>query len=164
MSTGDDTGSVTDPLWESELARGQADDGGAGSVEPELAVVRLLLHARAPAELSPAIEQRIWDDVERGIAPVPWWKRRWMLWAMPALAAAAAVVIAVRIGGDRPGSDRPRGAAQASLSEQLERQFALLEPAARDAVADGVDRQRQALRGRLIASARGAEPPAGGAP
>ncbi len=162
MTRRDDTGELTDPSWESELARGQAEDGATGSVEAELAVVRLLLHARAPADLSPAIEQRIWDDVERGVARTPWWKRPWLLWALPAVAAAAAVVIAVRISDDR--SPGPRADTQASLADQLERQFALLEPAARDAVARGVDRQRQTLRGRLIATAVGADRPAGGAP
>ena len=149
---------VTDPSWEAELRAGLEADGGAGSVEPELAIARLLLHARAPAELAMTREDLVWSDIERGITPAPWWRRRVVLWGGPVLAAAAAVVLVVVM---RPDPQRPHTSGSADL---LEQQFAVLAPAARAEVAKNVDDQRGRLRGDLIAMARASGGTQGGAP
>jgi hypothetical protein len=157
---------VTDPGWEAELRAGAAQDLGddgepvhVGSVEPELAIVRLMLHARAPAELEAARQDAIWAELARQTAKPPWWRSRWVFWGAPALAAAAAVVLVVSVRIDAgPGRDD-------ATAELLEQQFALLAPAARADVAKRVDGARQTLRGELIAAARGdGSAPAGGAP
>ncbi len=155
--------SVTDPDWETELARGLAADGGAGGVEPELAIARLLLHARTPAELATLREDAVWSEIERGLTPVPWWRRRFVLWGGPAIAAAAAAVVLVVV--LKPDEHRaPTG----GVADQLEHQFAVLAPAARAEVARDVDGARSRLRGELIAMARaqGGDPSGdqGGAP
>ncbi|MBC8067995.1 MAG: hypothetical protein IAG13_06640, partial [Deltaproteobacteria bacterium] len=127
--------------------------------EPELAIARLLLHARAPAELMMAREDAVWGDVEAGITPLPWWRRRAMLWGGPALAAAAAVVLVVML---RPGEREHAGSGAADL---LEQQFAVLAPEARAVLAKDVDGHRGRLRGDLIAMAQAdARSVQGGAP
>ena len=149
---------VTDPEWEAELSCGLEADGGGGSVEPELAIARLLLHARSPAELAMAREDLVWSEIERGIAPAPWWRRRVVLFGGPLLAAAAAVALVVVM---RDDSQRPGPGGSADL---LEQQFAVLAPAARAEVAKSVDDQRGRLRGELIAMARANGGTQGGAP
>jgi hypothetical protein len=139
---------VTDPAWEAELRAGQEADGGAGSVEPELAIARLLLHARAPAELVMAREDAVWADIHAGIAPVPWWRSRVLRWGGPALAAAAAVVLVMML---RP--DAKHGAT-GGAADLLEQQFSVLAPAARTDIARNIDGERGRMRGELIAMAR----------
>ena len=77
------------PEWEAELRAGLEADGGSGSVEPELAIARLLVHAHRVESLADDSASRIWTDIERVIRPVPWWKRRWFTIAAPAGVAAA---------------------------------------------------------------------------
>lgn len=151
---------VTDPRWEDELRAGMAAEGDAGSVEPELAALRFLLHARAPAELGDARQDAIWREIDAAIAPVPWWRRRLWIWGAPVLAAAAAVLLVVAL---RPDATTDSGSARSpsvarvdgSLAEQLEGQFAALAPGARATVARRVDASRGNLRGELLAMARG---------
>jgi len=160
-------GAVTDPAWEDELRAGMADDGGAGSVEPELAALRLLLHARAPAELAAAREDAIWGAIDRATAPVPWWKRLPSIWIAPAAAAAAAVLVVVLMQPKpQPNTDAPEIATgdRKTMAEQLENQFAMLAPNARANVARKVDVSRGNMRGQLIAMARTEGGTHGGAP
>ncbi len=157
---------MTDPAWEDELRAGMAEDGGAGSVEPELAMLRLMLHARAPAELSAAREDAIWGAIDGAIAPVPWWKRSAWIWGAPIAAAAAAVLVVVLV---RPGpstTDAPEIATAESkgMAAQLENQFAMLAPSARANVARKVDASRGDMRGQLIAMAQTQGGTHGGAP
>jgi hypothetical protein len=159
MTRDDRPDAVTDPAWEAELRAGLEADGGGGSVEPELAIARLLLHARAPAELMTAREDAVWSDVEAGITPLPWWRRRALLWGGPALAAAAAVVLVVMLRPDE--HEHARGGA----ADLLEQQFAVLAPEARAVLAKDVDGHRGRLRGDLIAMAQAdARSVQGGAP
>lgn len=155
---------VTDPAWEDELRAGQQAEGEAGSVEAELAIVRLLRHARAPDELDAAALDRMWSsEIAPAIAPAPWWRRRWLWGAVPAVAAAAVVMIVV-VGGpkDQPAQSAGRtpaaGEALPSTAELLAKQFAQLEPAARADLDATVDDGRDALRHELLAMSRGGEP------
>jgi hypothetical protein len=158
-------GAVTDPQWEAELRAGLEQEGEAGSVEPELAALRLLLHARAPAELAAAREDAIWGAIDRVIAPVPWWKRLPMIWIAPAAAAAAAVLVVVLM-QPKPQIDTPEIATadRKAMAEQLESQFAMLAPNARANVARKVDVSRGNMRGQLIAMAQSESGTHGGAP
>jgi hypothetical protein len=159
MTRDDRPDAVTDPAWEAELRAGLEADGGGGSVEPELAIARLLLHARAPAELTMAREDAAWRAIEGDITPVPWWRKRVLLWGAPALAAAAAVVLVVVL---RPEAGKPATGGAADL---LEQQFAVLAPSARAEVARDVDGHRGRLRGELVAMAQAdARAVQGGAP
>ena len=170
MSSGDDgqrpgnesTG-VLDPAWEDALRAGQAEEGLAGSVEPELAIVRLLAHARAPEHLDDAALHRAWgaiDDAIAGPAKVPWWKRPWTLvGGTAAVAAAAAVVLVVVLPGPRTGGEGVGGSASGPVADlggqvdALERQFQILAPGARDRVARSVDEDRGKMRDDLLAMA-----------
>lgn len=160
---------VTDPEWETELRAGMAEDGDVGSVEPELAVARLLLHARAPAELTMARQEMIWREIDGAIAPLhagPWWKRIKLVWAAPAVAAAAAVVLVVVLQPESPSDTAPPKLAATdakSIAVQLENQFAVLAPGARADVARRVDASRGNMRGDLLAMAQGSGTQ-GGAP
>jgi hypothetical protein len=149
---------VTDPGWEAELRAGLEADGGGGSVEPELAIAKLLLHARAPSELAMAREDLVWSEIDHALAPTPWWRRRVVLWGGPMMAAAAAVALVLVM---RDDPHRPHTGGSADL---LEQQFAVLAPAARAEVAKNVDDQRGRLRGDLIAMARASAGTQGGAP
>ncbi|MFY0537357.1 hypothetical protein [Nannocystis pusilla] len=72
---------VLDPAWEDELRRGQEAEGEAGSIEDELAIVRLLRHARAPEALTAGELDKLWSgELAPALTPTPWWRRRW-LWA-----------------------------------------------------------------------------------
>lgn len=149
---------VTDPRWEDELRAGMEAEGEAGSVEAELAVARLLLHARAPAELSAARQDAIWEALDGAIAPAPWWRRSRWVWGGPLLAAAAAVVLVVVLKPDADPPGLPQGAVAAeakSMADELEGQFAVLAPGARADVARRVDTSRGNVRGELLAMARG---------
>ncbi len=140
------------PDWEVELRAGLEEDGGSGSVEPELAIARLLVHAHRTEAFDDADESRLWADVAKAIAPAPWWKRRWFTIAAPAAVAAAvaAVLVVVILPAKRDQRDKSDVASSADL---LEQQFELLAPKAREEVSRTVDAGRGKLRGDLIAMA-----------
>lgn len=148
---------VLDPAWEDDLRRGQEAEGEAGSVEPELAIVRLLRHARAPEALAPAELDRLWSEgVDPAIAPVPWWRRRWVWGALPALAATAVVLFVIRTpDGDLSAPGLSSGPMTAQI---LAQQFAQLERDARRDLDADVDDGRGALRQELLAMSHGAAP------
>ncbi len=169
-------GGVLDPQWEEELRRGQEADGGAGSVDAELAIVHLLRHARQPEALGDEAFDRIWSEVEAEVAPAPWWRRSWVAWGVPSVAVAAAAVALIVLvpreqGGDgaiaestpQLGADagsEPEGAAEhgsrsrSAQAEALEKQFAMLEPRARAQVGASVDDGRGQVRGALVSTAK----------
>lgn len=163
------TDSILDPAWEDALRAGQAEDGGAGSVEDELAVIHLLRHARAPERLDPAALDRLWTaEIAPAITPVAWWRRRW-LWGVMPVAATAALLIVVLRGGDEQTTHVAQTAAQtadeglliadaAPSARALELQFAQLEDDARRDLDGDVDRGRGLLRSQLLAAAHGDEP------
>ncbi len=156
---------VLDPSWEDALRAGQEEDGGAGSVEGELAVLHLLRHVRAPEHLPEAALEQVWRDVDGAITPTPWWRRSWVLWGAPVAVAAAALFVVLRGPGDiQPGGELPGesgGQAQpmVAMSITLEQQFAALEPEARSTLNHRVDDGRGALRGRLLARSLAAAAP-----
>lgn len=158
---------VLDPKWEDELRRGQEEDGEAGSLDAELAVVHLLRHARAPEPLDDDALSELWSrELAPAIAPVPWYRRRWLWGAVPAVAAAAVVMIVVVSPDrttnlaveDRATAARPPTGAAPSTSQLLAQQFAQLEPAARGELGDRVDDDRGVLRRDLLALAHGDKP------
>lgn len=159
-------GLVLDPDWEVALRAGQEEDGNAGSVEDELAIVHLFRHAASPESLGDAAFERIWADVEAEIAPAPWWKKLigWRV-AGPALAvAAAAVVVVIVWPREQMPEPKPDTVASAdpeseSTADLLAAQFEILAPAARDGIAETVDDGRGALRNDLIALAVSTRPP-----
>jgi hypothetical protein len=140
------------PDWEAELRAGLEEDGGSGSVEPELAIARLLVHAHRVEAFDDADASRLWADVAKAISPVPWWKRRWFTIAAPAAVAAlvAAVLVVVVVPARKHARERSDVASSADL---LEQQFELLAPKAREEVSRTVDAGRGQLRGELIAMA-----------
>jgi|GEM_PF-1554721 len=169
--------------WEDALRAGQSEEGHAGSVEPELAVVHLLRHARAPEPLADARLDAIWSAVdlgetadarEDGQGTEPWWKRPWSWLGGTALAAAAAaVVLVIVIPNEQGGGQGESGGeiaqnvspnkpeAIATQAQLIEQQFAILAPAAREQAEREVEGERDALRGRLLADAAAAADPAG---
>lgn len=155
---------VLDPKWEDELRRGQEEDGEAGSLDAELAVVHLLRHARAPEPLDDDALSELWSrELAPAIAPVPWYRKRWLWGAVPAVAAAAVVMIVV-VSPDRTAPTIPAAAERAaaapgvSTSQLLAQQFAQLEPAARGELGDRIDDDRGVLRHDLLALAHGDKP------
>ena len=91
--------------WEEILRRGRDEDAGkevAGSVEPDLAYIHLLRHARRPETMSEDDLDRVWREVDGAIAPerVPFWKRSWVRALMPVAGVAAAVFVVVVQSGD----------------------------------------------------------------
>ena len=149
-----------DGSWEDALRAGAEAEGEAGSVEAELAVIHLLRHARAPEGLSDARLEavlRAVDDAigvaERESAPKPLWKRwSWSWLGGTALAAAAAAVALIVLlpGGDGP--ERPTEVAQGEspLAEQVEKQFQILAPKAREQAKRETEDNRDTLRGGLL--------------
>jgi hypothetical protein len=163
------TDSILDPAWEDALRAGQAEDGGAGSVEDELAVIHLLRHARAPEPIDPAALDRLWSaEIAPAITPVAWWRRRW-LWGVAPLAATAALLIVVLRGDDGEPTHVAQATTQAAgeglliadaapSARALELQFAQLEDDARRDLDGDVDRGRGVMRSQLLATANGDEP------
>jgi len=163
--------SVLDPAWEDALRAGQTEDGEAGSVDAELAVIHLLRHARAPEPLTPAALDRLWSaEIAPAISPLPWWKRRWLWGALPAFATAALLIVVLREGSDdralvaaRTPAAAPDGAlvaaATPSSARALERQFAQLEGDARRDLVGRVDRGRGVMRSQLLAQASAGDKP-----
>jgi hypothetical protein len=103
---------VLDPAWEDELRAGQTQEGESGSLEAELAVLHLLRHARAPEPLSAAAMEEVWGAIAPVVAPRPWWRRAWVLAGVPALAGAAALLIALL-----PAGEVDRADTQAAMGE-----------------------------------------------
>ena len=157
---------VLDPAWEDELRRGQEAEGEAGSIEDELAIVRLLRHARAPEALTAGELDKLWSgELAPALTPTPWWRRRWLWGAVPAVATAAVVLVVVR-GPDAPApeaatitaSAAPASALSPSTSQLLAKQFAQLEADARRDLDARVDDDRGVLRHDLLAMSLGDKP------
>ncbi len=165
------SGSVLDPAWEDALRTAQAEEGESGSVDAELAVIRLLRHARAPEALAPADLERLWStQLAPAITPLPWWRRRWLWGVLPACATAALLIVVLRERPDDPEmtASRPAGgdtlvaaatAAPISSARALEQQFAQLEGDARRELGGDVDRGRGVLRSQLLARASAGDQP-----
>ena len=160
--------SVLDPAWEDALRAGQAEDGGAGSVDAELAVIHLFRHARAVEPLAPAALDNLWArEIAPRITPVPWWRRRWLWGVVPVAATAALLVVVLRnspadVGADAAASSPTLIAAASpapSPASALERQFAQLEGDARRELGGNVDRGRGVLRSQLLAMASKGDTP-----
>jgi hypothetical protein len=161
--------------WEVALRAGQAEEGLAGSVEPELAIVHLLRHARAPEGLEEARLDAVWSDVTGAVdasAAVSWWRRPWMWVGGTAFAAAAAAAVLVLLLPPSSQLGLPSGAAGddagtvavASQGAALERQFQILAPGARQRVAARVEGGRGKLRAALLARALGPDGGGDGSP
>lgn len=152
---------VLDPAWEDELRRGQEAEGEAGSVEAELAIVHLLRHARAPEALTPADLDALWSrELAPALTPTPWWRKRWLWGAVPAVAAAAVVMVVIRTPDRSPAPQLAAASAPAGLgaSQLLAQQFAQLEADARRDLDAQVDDDRGALRHDLLAMSLGGKP------
>jgi len=167
------TESILDPAWEDALRAGQAEEGEAGSVDAELAVIHLLRHARAPEPLDPAALDRLWSsEIAPQITPLPFWRRRWLWGVVPAAATAALLIVVLRGDSDEkslvadsstaaaaaPGDTRIAAAAPSS-ARALEQQFAQLEGDARRDLGVRVDRGRGVMRSQLLAVASAGDKP-----
>ncbi|MDC0718465.1 hypothetical protein [Nannocystis bainbridge] len=166
---------VLDPAWEDELRRGQEAEGETGSIEPELAMLRLLRHARAPEALTAGELDKLWSgELAPALTPTPWWRRRWLWGAVPAVATAAVVMVVIRgpepqpqasvtaaAAPMEPGLLQPATAtatAGPSTAQLLAQQFAQLEHDARRDLDDRVDDDRGLLRQDLLAMSLGDKP------
>jgi hypothetical protein len=149
-------GSVLTPDWEDALRAGQAEDGEAGSVEAELAVIHLLRHARAPEALAPADLDRVWhEQISPSITPTPWWRRKWLWGVVPAAATAALLVVVLRGPDEAP---QMASATAASPASALAKQFEQLEADARRDLDTRVESDRGTLRSELLTHATGGTP------
>lgn len=162
--------SVLDPAWEDALRAGQAEDGGEGSVDAELAVIHLFRHARAVEPLAPAALDQIWArEIAPRITPVPWWRRRWLWGVVPVAATAALLVVVLRGSGDELAAEgaaasptliaAAKSSTPTSTASALEQQFAQLEGDARRELGGNVDRGRGVLRSQLLAMASKGDTP-----
>ncbi|HEY8375223.1 MAG TPA: hypothetical protein VIK91_01990 [Nannocystis sp.] len=152
-------GGVLDPAWEDELRRGQEAAGEVGSIEPELAIVRLFRHARAPEELAPGELDALWaGEIAPAITPTPWWRRKWLWGAVPAMAAAAALLVVIRSPEGEREAPQVAAASAPSAARILAQQFAQLEADARRELDARVDDDRGLLRQDLLAMSLGAKP------
>jgi hypothetical protein len=129
---------VLDPNWEESLRRGQEEEGEAGSVEAELAFVHLLRHVREPEALAPEQLDSIWSAIEAEVAPAkdPWWRKAWVWWSAPALAAAAVLVVVIA----NPGADDAEVAVQdrkADAKRDEQKPSAAPAPASIDGIGEG---------------------------
>ena len=152
--------SVLDPAWEDVLRAGQAEDGEAGSVDAELAVIHLFRHVRAPEPLAPAALDRLWSaEIAPAITPLPWWRRRWLWGVVPAATAALLIVVLrdapeeTRVARDTAATVSETRIAAATPARALEQQFAQLEGDARRELGVSVDRGRGVMRSQLLAMA-----------
>ncbi len=158
--------------WEDALRAGQMADGGKGSVEPELAILGLLRHARGPQPLGDDALEQIWSELGPELAgPVPWWRKvlDWKIAPVAALAAAAVVVVVAWPTGTPSTTQVNEVATTTSPSrtktaDVLRRQFELSSPPARERLAQRVHDGRRAMRGSLLAHATDEGKTMGGAP
>ena len=93
---------VLDPSFEDALVRGQEEDGGAGGLDDDLALVHLMRHAREPESLSPADLDGLWGSIEKEAFPQRRFAWSRMLWAALPIAAAAAITLVILMPRD-PG-------------------------------------------------------------
>ncbi|WAS93798.1 hypothetical protein [Nannocystis punicea] len=159
---------VLDPAWEDELRRGQEAEGEAGSIEDELAIVHLLRHARAPEALTAGELDKLWSgELAPALTPTPWWRRRWLWGAVPAVATAAVVLVVIRGPESMPAPASKVATAESatataapgpSTSQLLAQQFAQLEHDARRDLDARVDDDRGVLRHDLLAMSLGDKP------
>ncbi len=164
------TPGVLDPHWEAVLRAGQREEGGAGSVDAELAVIRLFRHAAAPEVLEPEAMDAVWSELEPDVTQTPWWRKLfdWKVAATGAAVAAAAAVVVIAWPGDGAPTPPPRdeiaAASPAMMGAQLQTQFEILAPGARASVAKDVDASRGSVRRELLTFAAAQDKTIGGAP
>ncbi|MCB9700403.1 MAG: hypothetical protein H6711_00770 [Myxococcales bacterium] len=90
---------VLDPAWEDELRAGQEQEGEAGSVDAELAVLHLLRHVREPEAIAAPDLDALWRSIEPAITPLRWYQRAWFFWGASAVVGATAVLLVLRTPG-----------------------------------------------------------------
>lgn len=161
-----------DPHWEAVLRAGQREDGGAGSVDAELAVVNLFRHAVSPEVLEPAAMDAVWAELAPDVTQTPWWKKLfdWRVVATAAAVAVAAAAAVVVVAWPGEGTPTPQpteeiaAASPAMMGAQLETQFEILAPGARASLAKDVEQSRGSVRSELLSLATSQDKTIGGAP